>query len=178
MLLERCWIDGKPRPNLVREVDLGPFKHKVDDGLPLRKSAYNVATSLLASYPDRIQAKSRFMDFVLQGFTDGEDIQALSCQLLSDLCARKDRPEETVVAKLGELLDPFDRCITRSIKQIQAKQQVGRANDTLRLYVRTLKSVEVVAESVNHKNFTDFVARLQKEPIFAQAYHGSLMDQS
>jgi len=175
-LLERCWIDGKPRQNLVREVDLGPFKHKVDDGLPLRKAVYNVATSLLAAYPDKITQKSRFMDFVLQGFNDGEDIQALSCQLVSDLCARKDRPEETVVMKLGELLDPFDRCITRAIKQIQAKQQVGRANDTLRLYVRTLKSVEVVAEMVCHKTFTDFVARLQKEPIFLQAYQGILTE--
>eukprot|EP00397_Hematodinium_sp_SG-2012_P004830 GEMP01004844.1.p1 GENE.GEMP01004844.1~~GEMP01004844.1.p1 ORF type:complete len:1220 (+),score=245.97 GEMP01004844.1:145-3804(+) len=170
LLLERCAEDSKPRPNLVREVDLGPFKHKVDDGLPLRKFAYNVTTSLIAAYPDKFPLRGRFMDFVLQGFQDGEDIQALSCQLLSDLCCVKDQKlsvDETLVEKLGDLLDPFDKCVMRAIKQIQAKQQVGRANDTLRLYVRTLKSVETIAELARHKAFLDFLTRLQKDPVFS-----------
>ena len=42
--------ESKTNPDLVREVQMGPFKHKVDDGLELRK----VSTSSLREIKGRI----------------------------------------------------------------------------------------------------------------------------
>ncbi|CAE7776486.1 CAND1 [Symbiodinium sp. CCMP2456] len=168
LILERIKEDSKQKPELIREVDLGPFKHKVDDGLPLRKFAYTVCCSLLAAYPEQI-ASPALIDLVLQGMADNEDIQVICCQLLQDLCSWNFALYR-IVGRVGDLVEPFDRCIVRWIKQVQAKQQVGRAMDMLRLYARTLKVVEPIAEANQHKVFVDFMGRIMKDQAFAQVY--------
>eukprot|EP00441_Pelagodinium_beii_P034026 CAMPEP_0197642028 /NCGR_PEP_ID=MMETSP1338-20131121/15800_1 /TAXON_ID=43686 ORGANISM="Pelagodinium beii, Strain RCC1491" /NCGR_SAMPLE_ID=MMETSP1338 /ASSEMBLY_ACC=CAM_ASM_000754 /LENGTH=1271 /DNA_ID=CAMNT_0043215093 /DNA_START=14 /DNA_END=3826 /DNA_ORIENTATION=+ len=168
LIFERIKEDSKQKPELIREVDLGPFKHKVDDGLPLRKSAYSVCTSLLAAYPEQI-ASPALIDVVLQGMADNEDVQVICCQLLQDLCSLSFAAFR-IVGRVGDLVEPFDRCIMRCIKQVQAKQQVGRAMDMLRLYARTLKVVEPLAEANQHKVFMDFMSRVMKDTVFAQVY--------
>jgi len=168
LIFERIKEDSKQKPELIREVDLGPFKHKVDDGLPLRKIAYLVCTSLLAAYPEQV-ASPALIDLVLQGLGDNEDVQVICCQLLQDLCSWNFALFR-IIGRIGDLVEPFDRCIMRCIKQVQSKQQVGRAMDMLRLYARTLKVVEPIAEANQHKAFVDFMARILKDPVFQQVY--------
>jgi cullin-associated NEDD8-dissociated protein 1 len=167
-VFERIKEDSKQKPELIREVDLGPFKHKVDDGLPLRKFAYTVCTSLLAAYPEQV-ASPALIDLVLQGLADNEDVQVICCQLLQDFCSWNFALFR-IIGRIGDLVEPFDRCIMRCIKQVQAKQQVGRAMDMLRLYARTLKVVEPIAEANQHKMFVDFMSRIMKDSVFAQVY--------
>mmetsp|Transcript_77181 Transcript_77181/g.213364 ORF Transcript_77181/g.213364 Transcript_77181/m.213364 type:complete len:1277 (-) Transcript_77181:133-3963(-) len=167
-IFERIKEDSKQKPELIREVDLGPFKHKVDDGLPLRKFAYTVCTSLLSAYPEQI-ASPALIDLVLQGLVDNEDVQVICCQLLQDLCSWNFALFR-IIGRIGDLVEPFDRCIMRCIKQVQAKQQVSRAMDMLRLYARTLKVVEPIAEANQHKTFVDFMGRIMKDNTFASVY--------
>merc|ERR1711904_453827 len=167
-IFERIKEDSKQKPELIREVDLGPFKHKVDDGLPLRKFAYTVSASLLQAYPEQV-ASPNLVDLVLQGLGDNEDVQVICCQLMQDLCSWS-FVLLRLIGRIGDLVEPFDRCIMRCIKQVQAKQQVGRAMDMLRLYARTLKVVEPLAEANQHKAFVDFMARIMKDSVFQQVY--------
>eukprot|EP00930_Biecheleria_cincta_P085975 TRINITY_DN75343_c0_g1_i1.p1 TRINITY_DN75343_c0_g1~~TRINITY_DN75343_c0_g1_i1.p1 ORF type:complete len:1277 (-),score=337.39 TRINITY_DN75343_c0_g1_i1:197-4027(-) len=171
LVFERIKEDSKMKPELIREVDLGPFKHKVDDGLPLRKFAYTVCCSLLTAYPEQI-ASPALIDLVLQGMADNEDVQVICCQLLQDLCSWQFALFR-IIGRIGDLVEPFDRQIMRCIKQVQAKQQVGRGMDMLRLYARTLKVIEPIAEANQHKVFVDFMSRIMKDPVFAQVYENA-----
>merc|ERR1712228_459964 len=55
--------------SLIREVDLGPFKHRVDDGLPMRKAAFTCMDSLLDSTPHKIDL-FEFIKYLKNGLVD------------------------------------------------------------------------------------------------------------
>lgn len=58
---------------LIRTVDLGPFKHTVDDGLELRKAAFECVDTLLDSCLDQVNPSSFIVPYLLSGL-DGESI--------------------------------------------------------------------------------------------------------
>ena len=53
-VLPQLYNETKVRKELVREVEMGPFKHTVDDGLDLRKAAFECMYTLLDSCLDRL----------------------------------------------------------------------------------------------------------------------------
>lgn len=48
--------ESKVKPELVREVQMGPFKHKVDDGLEVRKvqSSVGICVGKITDYESRV----------------------------------------------------------------------------------------------------------------------------
>lgn len=46
-LLPNLYQETHPNPNLVRTVQMGPWTHKVDDGLETRKTAYETMYTLV-----------------------------------------------------------------------------------------------------------------------------------
>jgi len=77
------WI----QPELIREVDLGPFKHKVDDGLELRKASFEVMYTLLGTCIDRLDLQEFIMQMA-HGLKDQYDIKTLNHLMLSRLATR------------------------------------------------------------------------------------------
>lgn len=53
-LLPSVYGETKIRKELIREVEMGPFKHTVDDGLDLRKAAFECMYTLLETCLERL----------------------------------------------------------------------------------------------------------------------------
>ena len=69
---------------LIREVEMGPFKHTVDDGLDIRKAAFECMYTLLDSCLDRLDI-FEFLNHVENGLKDHYDIKMLTYLMVARL---------------------------------------------------------------------------------------------
>lgn len=70
--------ETKLKTELIQEVDLGAFTHKVDDGLPLRKAAYELIDTLLDNLPDKVEPNA-LAENLIQGLDDMSDEVQMIC---------------------------------------------------------------------------------------------------
>ncbi len=68
--LPRLYAQTVIDESLIRIVDLGPFKHKIDDGLELRKAAFECMDVVFESCPDNIDY-AEFMGPLQSGLSVG-----------------------------------------------------------------------------------------------------------
>ena len=58
-VMQQIVVDVKINPALVKEVDLGPFKHRVDEGLPLRKAAASAGMAILSNFSSHVPEQAK-----------------------------------------------------------------------------------------------------------------------
>ena len=76
-LLPQLYSETRVKKELIREVEMGPFKHTVDDGLDIRKAAFECMYTLLEQGLDRVDVM-QFLENVIAGLRDHYDIKMLT----------------------------------------------------------------------------------------------------
>ena len=113
------------KPELIREVQMGPFKHKVDDGLEIRKSAYETLYALLEKAFARLSPieVSDFFDRVVAGITDEHDIRVLCNLMLTKLIIIA--PDQ-VHSRLESVAENFRTVLLVKLKDNAVKQEIEK----------------------------------------------------
>ncbi|EON69471.1 hypothetical protein W97_08731 [Coniosporium apollinis CBS 100218] len=124
-LLPSIMEETKIKPQLVREVQMGPFKHKVDDGLELRKSAYETLYALLENSFSALSVPE-FFDRVIAGIGDDHDIRILCNLMLSKLVVLA--PDETRV-RLDAIAEHYRGILATKPKESAVKQELERLKE-------------------------------------------------
>ena len=141
-LLPMAMKETRIRPELVREVQMGPFKHKVDDGLELRKSAYETLYALLepAVFPRLAPLDaSECWDRVVDGITDEHDICILCTLMLSKLL---DLAPAELHARLEGLAKKFQAVLSAKSKETAVRQELDKAAEASRSVLKVTVLVE------------------------------------
>merc|ERR1712029_494365 len=121
--------------SLIREVDLGPFKHRVDDGLPLRKAAFSCLDSLLDSTPHKIDL-FEFVKYLKNGLVDeSPDIQMLTYQIFYKVGTFHGA---AIVGVLDELPTDLMKGIKAKMNEAKGTKDSERAKDILRAACKAL----------------------------------------
>lgn len=151
------------RQELITQVDMGPFKHKIDTGLRLRKTAFVALAQLAraAAAAAAVEAKpaevplATLIKAVALGIVDPKDeVQPLASELLGVLaeCMRCWEPEE-VDEELPKLSTPVEEALTRlsvlSFSEQSSKdpQTAERAREVLRCLCRSLQQLREKLQS-------------------------------
>ncbi|KAF2658931.1 TIP120-domain-containing protein [Lophiostoma macrostomum CBS 122681] len=139
------------KPELVREVQMGPFKHKVDDGLEIRKSAYETLYALLETAFSKLSPTdlSDCFDRVVAGISDEHDIRILCNLMLTKLMVLT--PDQTH-SRLEAIAENFRAVISVKPKDNAVKQEIEKIQEGSKgvLKVSVLLNKKMGSESGAH----------------------------
>ncbi|XP_073147008.1 cullin-associated NEDD8-dissociated protein 1 [Henckelia pumila] len=155
------------KQELIRTVDLGPFKHTVDDGLELRKAAFECVDTLLDSCLNQMNPSSFIVPYLSSGLDDHYDVK-MPCHLILSKLAEK--CPSAVLAVLDSLVDPLQKTINFRPKQDAVKQEVDRNEDMIRSALRVIASLNRISgDDCSHK-FKYLMNEIAKSPNLWEKY--------
>lgn len=120
------------KPELQREVMMGPFKHQIDDGLECRKSAYETLYSMMEIAFSRLNILE-FYDRIVAGLADEHDIRTLCTLVLTKLIILN--PDETA-RRLDSIAECFRTVLSIKLKETAVKQEIEKQNEAIKSVLR------------------------------------------
>ena len=132
------------RPELIEEVDLGPFKQKRDHGVPMRKAAYALLEQLYDRCAERIDLDKLVDAVVNMGLVDGaEEVVIPSLTILARLGQHSG---VVVLSRIDAIVAQFEKLFRTNLKLVSSKQSQERAIAIVRAALRVVHTINSSAE--------------------------------
>ncbi|XP_063225020.1 cullin-associated NEDD8-dissociated protein 1 [Bacillus rossius redtenbacheri] len=173
-LLPQLYAETKVRKELIREVEMGPFKHTVDDGLDIRKAAFECMYTLLDSCLDRIDI-FEFLNHVESGLKDHYDIKLLTYLMvarLAQLCPT------AVLQRLERLVEPLRNTCTTKVKANSVKQEYEKQDELKRSALRAVSALANIPEADKNPHLGEFLSQIKSSSDLNVMYESVQRDTS
>ncbi|KAG6856601.1 hypothetical protein H0H87_002693 [Tephrocybe sp. NHM501043] len=158
-LLPSLYKETIINPELIRTVQMGPWTHKVDDGLDARKTAYETMYTLLDTCLAKLDLHE-FLSRVIPGLSDDSDeIKVISHMLLFRLA-------QVAPAAVSQRLDEATPQLEKTMKGANVtkdtvKQDLERAAELQRSALRAVVALSKIGQGVSPR-FDAFVDDVKK----------------
>lgn len=139
---------------LVETIDLGPFKHTVDKGAPIRKAAFSLLQNLTEAFRS---APTEVIAAATAGIADtSEDVQLLCLVYLNkllEICPMM------VLAQLEMVVAQFNALFTKMTTDLKKDTQTERQLNLLRGILRVSEALQKNPEATQNPTFSDWFSR-------------------
>ncbi|KAH8397595.1 hypothetical protein KR215_000143 [Drosophila sulfurigaster] len=165
-LLPWLYSETKVKSELIREVEMGPFKHTVDDGLDIRKAAFECMYTLLEQGLERVDVM-QFMDHVQAGLCDHYDIKMLTYLMtarLAVLCPDK------VLLRLDQFVQQLRDTCTHKVKANSVKQEYEKQDELKRSALRAVSALSQIPKANKNQQLLDFLKSIKETPELCKIY--------
>lgn len=173
-ILPHLYSETKVRKELIREVEMGPFKHTVDDGLDIRKAAFECMYTLLDSCLDRLNI-FEFLNHVEIGLKDHYDIKMLTYLMLvrlSGLCPN------AVLQHLDRIVEPLRSTVQSKVKANSVKQEYEKQDELKRSALRAISALCNIPDASIHPMLSDFLSQIRASADTAAMFESVRRDPS
>jgi len=170
-VLPDVYAECKPHAELVRIIIIGPFKHKVDDGIETRKAAFECLYTLLETCQDCLDVSELIANALSDGLKDEHDVKLLSHLILSRLasCA-----PVVLLQSLPSLLPSLKLTVEKKLKENAVKQDKDRNDEVIFSGLRAIVSLSKMPGIENCSEFSDFMKNTVLSEDVAPKYHSVL----
>ncbi|KAF6143925.1 hypothetical protein GIB67_001719 [Kingdonia uniflora] len=155
------------KKELIKVVYLGPFNHIVDDGLELRKAAFECMDTLLDTCLDQVNPSSFIVPYLKSGLDDHYDVK-MPCHLILSKLAEK--CPAAVLAVLDSLADPLQKTINHKPKLDSVKQEVDRNEDMIRSALRAIASLNRIGGGDCSFKFKSLLSEITRSPTLGEKF--------
>nr|KAF6473432.1 putative cullin associated and neddylation dissociated 2 (putative) [Rousettus aegyptiacus] len=171
-ILPLLYQETKIRRDLIREVEMGPFKHTVDDGLDVRKAAFECMYSLLESCLGQLDI-CEFLNHVEDGLKDHYDIRMLTFIMLARLATLCPAP---VLQRVDRLIEPLRATCTAKVKAGSVKQEFEKQDELKRSAMRAVAALLTIPEVGKSPIMADFSSQIRSNPELAVLFESIQKD--
>ncbi|XP_017287004.1 cullin-associated NEDD8-dissociated protein 2 [Kryptolebias marmoratus] len=165
-VLPHLYKETQIRKDLIREVEMGPFKHTVDDGLDVRKAAFECMYTLLDSCLEGMDVL-QFLDHVEEGLKDHYDIRMLTFLMLARLVSLC---PAAVLQRLDRLVEPLKATCTTKVKAGSVKQEFEKQDELRRSAMRAVAALLAVPEVERSPSMAEFANQIRSNADMASIF--------
>ncbi|KAF9007899.1 armadillo-type protein [Cyathus striatus] len=167
-LIPSLYAETVVKPELIRTVQMGPWTHKVDEGLEARKTAYETMYTLLDTCLTKLDLHE-FLGRVLPGLSDDSDeIKVISHMMLFRL-------SQVAPASVSQRLDEATPQLEKTMKgatvtKDTVKQDLERAAELQRSALRAVAALSKVAAPGLNPKFDIFVEEVKRNATWGNEF--------
>jgi len=173
-ILPHLYNETKVRKELIREMEMGPFKHTVDDGLDIRKAAFECMYTLLDSCLDRLDI-FEFLNHVEDGLKDHYDIKMLTYLMLvrlSNLCPN------ALLQHLDRIIEPLRATVQAKVKAYSVKQEFEKQDELKRSALRAVSALTKIPDADVNPLLSDFMGQIKANQELSALFESVQRDPS